>query len=74
MKNRMSREDLIYILNGAGFEVDDDYSGRGMNGVTCPSIHLNELTTLMDLPNGVPKPTIDQLGKGYVAYWPNITK
>jgi hypothetical protein len=53
------------------------YSGRGMLGAHCVSVHLDSPQTLLELGPAlatrfgtIPRPTLDQLGMGVVAYWP----
>jgi hypothetical protein len=50
------------------------YSGRGMFGKTCVSVALEAWDLVYDLGKDVgevaPRPKLDQLGMGVVAYWP----
>ncbi len=68
---------LIGILEDAGYE-PYSYSGRGMYGKTCVSVHADRdsgislwvlAQELVD--HGLPEPKQDQLGLGMVYYWPS---
>lgn len=50
-----------------GFDVDFEYSGRGMFGEWCPAINVRNLTDF----NSRARVKTDQMGKGYVIYAPN---
>ena len=57
-----------------GAEVYKGYSGRGMYGKECLGISCDDdADVLMRCRGfGLPKPSIDNLGRGYICYWPSI--
>ena len=74
----MTNIELKTILESVGYETAE-YSGRGMYGKTCISVHTSE--SLFEIGyrvgqateqifKGSLRPSRDQLGKGYVIYWP----
>lgn len=56
-------------------DVRDNYSGRGMFGKTCYAIDCNDpVHTIIEAgKNGLPTPKIDNMGKGFIVYWPSIS-
>ena len=50
------------------------YSGRGMYGAECWAINCDNSADVIELcrENGLPRPTVDNMGMGFVCYWPNI--
>jgi hypothetical protein len=55
-------------------KVYEGYSGRDMYGETCLGIDTNDPNTLIEEATirGVRGAVKDQLGKGYIIYWPHI--
>jgi len=52
------------------------YNGRGMFSRECFAVSIPDIGTLWDLAAflgdpALPTPSTDQLGRGYVAYWPD---
>jgi len=72
-------EELIRELWSAGLE-PCAYSGRGVYGKPCVAIHTNGHpdSVIWDLSRAIAHigdpgpPTVDNLGKGYVIYWPEF--
>lgn len=64
------------LASKIGGSIRDDYSGRGMFGRTCYGIdcrHLDEALLEVKQVN-LPTPNYDNMGKGWIIYWPSITK
>ena len=55
--------------------VRPDYSGRGMFGKTCFGIYCNNVTECLEVAgsHGLRGAKYDNMGKGYIVYWPGIT-
>ena len=59
-----------------------DYSGRGMYGATCIGITCNNTLTMVqrlmqyamqcNYPLNLPEPCSDNMGLGYIVYWPML--
>ena len=58
-----------------GGKVSKDYSGRGMFGKTCYGINCDNPTACIEVAsaNGLRGARWDQMGKGFIVYWPNIS-
>ncbi len=72
---RATVSQLIDELWEAGYEARS-YSGRGMFGKECVSIHANQddlwkVARSLSHDLNIPTPNIDQLGLGIVIYWPS---
>jgi hypothetical protein len=68
----MDANKLYQSLHAAGYN-PCAYSGRGMYGVECVAIYLDDASELLEVGasvKGAGKPHTDNLGKGIVAYWP----
>jgi len=72
----LDAQSLIQAIRSAGHR-PRAYSGRGMFGAHCVSVHLDSAQRLMELGpalaarfGAIPNATLDQLGRGVVAYWP----
>lgn len=78
-------EKLMDIISDAGFNADDDYSGRSMFGDTCISFDFegSEINVVLDLMNAcesdedrafitaaLKRSQTDDLGRGGVIYFP----
>lgn len=66
---------IIQRLKDEGFDTCS-YSGRGMYGKRCVSVYIrpNEIWKEADVRDLIGKaPTTDSMGKGIVAYWPDLT-
>ncbi len=63
------------LAEAADTYVHYDYSGRGMYGATCAAVYTTDRYTAIELAVTfkLPRPKLDQMGKGWVAYWPSIT-
>lgn len=72
MNNKI--EKIHEAAQKCGGEVWDNYSGRGMYGATCYGIDCDsEADLLMAIGAvGLPKPKLDSMGLGIIAYWPAI--
>lgn len=48
-----------------------DYSGRNMYGAQCCAIDCGDYLDVIEqaVRHGIARPKIDQLGKGFIAYW-----
>lgn len=57
-----------------GGEVYDGYSGRGMFGKPCLGISCNDANECLEVAgsHGLKGGQTDQLGRGYIVYWPSI--
>ena len=64
------------IAEEVGGELRDNYSGRGMYGKTCYGIDCDNYTTCLEVAGskGVRGARVDNMGKGWIVYWPNYTK
>ncbi len=76
-ERKLKGKKLYDILEDEGFE-PRSYSGRGMFGRNCVSVHSSEdeSVSLWQLAASlaaydIPEPITDQLGLGYVYYWPS---
>lgn len=80
-RDREQVEKFIEALEDAGYE-PKSYSGRGMYGKKCVSVHgddVSEWDIARNLFNethdgefdNVPAPKQDQMGRGIVLYWPS---
>ena len=70
-----SPAEIIRQLAKEGFgRVYEDYSGRNMYGETCLGIDTSDPDTLIEEAafRGVRGAVKDNLGKGYIVYWPSI--
>lgn len=72
----LDAQSLIQAIRSAGHR-PRAYSGRGMFGAYCVSVHLDSAQRLMALGpalaarfGAIPNATLDQLGRGVVAYCP----
>ncbi len=71
-------EDLESLLNEiaaeAGGTVYRDYSGRGMFGANCVGIEGDKLAAILEAAGarGLGGACHDQLGKGWIVYWPHL--
>jgi hypothetical protein len=76
-ENMVTGQELVDHLATTDFDVFS-YSGRSMYGKKCVAVRLSSYHDLFGLGQElsgtfVSTPTLDQLGKGMVAYWPNIS-
>jgi len=57
-----------------GGELRSDYSGRGMFGRLCYGITCDNQTEALEriAQLNLPRPTTDNMGLGYIVYWPGI--
>ena len=53
-----------------------NYSGRGMYGNSCLGIVTDDPTACMEYAaqRGITGAKMDNMGRQYIVYWPNITK
>ena len=71
---------VIDVLDSICEEIDayvkDDYSGRGMFGRQCLAVSVPEFIPFLEraAKNGLTGAKIDNLGLGYVIYWPKYDK
>ena len=82
--SRYTAEQAQEIFEDFGFEVRDDYSGRGMFGDRCPAIEgslndcLNAIANVAE-DNGefarflAQNASFDSMGLDVVMYWPGLT-
>lgn len=75
----LDRDDAIEVIEEVADIVDGsvktDYSGRGMNGRTCYGVYTRgDAETVQEeaAERGLKGASVDQLGKGYIVYWPKI--
>lgn len=75
----MTNEEKIQAIRETADAIDgkvrDGYSGRGMYGRTCYGIVCDDSTDCIIAATklGLPRPSVDGMGKGYIVYWPRIT-
>lgn len=75
MAETTGQEKIVKRLAEDGFgKLYKDYSGRNMYGKTCIGITTNDPDTLVEEAafRGVKGAKQDNLGKGYIVYWPHI--
>ena len=75
MAETTGQEKIIKRLVDDGFgKLYKDYSGRNMYGKTCIGITTNDPDTLIEeaASLGIRGAKRDNLGKGYIVYWPHI--
>lgn len=68
---------IIHKTAGAiGGTVREDYSGRGMYGATCYGIDCDDAQEAIEeaAERGLKGASIDSMGKGFIVYWPTVTK
>lgn len=65
---------LTEIAAEAGGTVYRDYSGRFMFGTTCAGIAGDNLAAILEAAGarGLRGARHDQLGKGWIVYWPHL--
>jgi hypothetical protein len=73
MENKI--EKLEEIADEIGGDVCSDYSGRGMFGRTCYGITCENANECLEVAGskGIRGGKIDNMGKRYIVYWPDIT-
>ena len=64
------------IAEEVGGEVRDNYSGRAMYGRTCYGIDCDNFSRCLEVAGskGVFGAKVDNMGKGWIVYWPQYTK
>ena len=74
MNNDVKIKAIRKVASLIGGTVRNNYSGRGMFGETCYGIDCDDHyeCVVQSAMKGLPKPTIDNMGKGYIVYWPKI--
>jgi len=62
------------LADAIGAEIYGSYSGRGMYGKRCIGISCDDSNDVMSSYKefNLPRPSVDQLGRGYICYWQNI--
>ena len=65
---------LAKVAAEAGGTVHRDYSGRFMFGATCVGIAGDNLAAILEAAGarGLRGARHDQLGKGWIVYWPHL--
>lgn len=60
--------------NEVGGDVRSDYSGRGMFGKRCYGIDCDSHVACIESAsrNGLKGASTDNMGKGWIVYWPSI--
>jgi len=77
MKTTKEKIEIIReVADEIGGEVRDDYSGRGMYGANCYGIDCDDDQYAIGeaAERGLKGASVDQLGKGYIVYWPSVTR
>lgn len=66
---------LEQTAGAVGGSVQREYSGLGMFGQCCYGIACDSPTDCIEeaAARGVRGAKVDQLGRGYIVYWPGIT-
>lgn len=74
MATHKEQHDLQHIADEVGGTVREDYSGRGMMGATCYGIECQDATKTIEVSAGfgIRGAKIDNMGQGYIVYWPHI--
>lgn len=59
-----------------GGKVDTEYSGRSMYGKTCYAVSGSDDDVIVEeaASRGLRGARRDQLGRGYIVYWPSISQ
>lgn len=67
------RKTLEQVAEVVGGTLRDDYSGRGMFGKQCYGIDCDNWAECVEEAAiaGIRNAKYDQMGKGYIVYWPN---
>lgn len=75
MSNEQKIAAIAATAQAVNGEVRDDYSGRGMMGQRCYGIDCNDDTecVVQASRRGLPRPSIDSMGLGYIVYWPSVS-
>ena len=62
------------LADAIGAEVYNGYSGRGMFGKQCLGISCDDAHDVISSYKefGLPRPSVDNLGRGWIVYWPTI--
>ncbi len=62
------------VADEIGGTVRSTYSGRGMYGKTCYGIDCDDITSCIELAaaKGLKGAKTDNMGKGYIVYWPSV--
>ena len=65
---------LKLVAEEVGGRYHGDYSGRGMYGKQCASIYCSDATECIEAAaeRGIKGARQDNMGLGWVVYWPNI--
>ena len=73
MKHLQALQAIARIVDG---DMHQNYSGRGMYGETCLGIVTDDPTACMEYAaqRGITGAKMDNMGRQYIVYWPNITK
>lgn len=66
---------LEQTAEAVGGSVQREYSGRGMFGASCYGIACDSPTDCIEeaAARGVRGAKVDQLGKGFIVYWPGLS-
>lgn len=71
----MKAIDIIKELANDGFgRIYEEYSGRHMYGKTCTGLYTDDPYKCIEeaASRGLRGALQDNLGKGYIVYWPNV--
>ena len=72
----MTQEDIRIMADEKNWRVYEGYSGRMMFGMECIGIITDDPTSVIEkaASRGIRGAKYDQLGKGWIVYWPDIQK
>jgi len=77
---KMTMEEMIEAVGAVsvavGGEVREDYSGRGMFGVTCFGVVCPNAERAIEeaAERGIKGALVDSMGRDEIVYWPSISK
>lgn len=74
MENKEKIKKIRATAKAVGGTVRDDYSGRFMFGKNCYGIDCDNAVTCIEqaAKRGLTGARYDNMGLGYIVYWPNI--
>ena len=74
MSNERKLEIIRETAAATGGSVYPDYSGRGMFGAKCAGIACDDSHGTIEeaASRGLRGAKVDQLGRGYIVYWPGV--
>ena len=70
-----NKEKIQSVADEIAGHVRFDYSGRGMFGKTCLGITCDNANECLEVAggHGLRGGKVDNMGRGWIVYWPSIT-